>query len=193
VPGAGPQWVRAIVADPGFAAEHLADEAVRRLGPQAQEWVDRMRERYPQARADALAQLAVDEHVRLSRKQGLASTTAPGAIIDLGLLGRTQARLALTIAASYGVDPTDPARADELLELLAWPRLTEPGPAVARHAGRMVSALVVRRLAARLLPFGATVAGSIHSGASTETIGRRAVHKYRPRNVGKGPLFDAQR
>jgi hypothetical protein len=175
-----PLWAQ-VVADPGFAAEHLAADAVRRFGPEARDWVDRMRARYPDARPDALARLAVAEHTRLGRQQALASGSPLGAVVGLGQLGRTQASLVLTVAAVYGVDPVAPERGEDLLAVLRVPRLTEPGRAAVGHVGRLVAAWAVRRLAARLVPFGATVASVIHSGMSTDNLGRRAITRFRPR------------
>ncbi len=175
-----PLWAH-LVADPGFAAEHLADAAAGQLGPWAHAWVQRMRTRYPHARPDALARLAVTEHVRLARRQAFASGTALGAVVELGLLARTHARLVLTVAAVYGADPGAPDRSDDLLALLPVPRLTQPVPAAAGDARRLFAAWAVRRVAARVMPFGAMVASLIHSGLTTETLGRRAIARFRPR------------
>ena len=138
-----------------------------RLGSQAREWVDHIRERYPLARPDALARLAVEEHVRTARRQALANTSAVGSLAEVGLLGRTQASLVLTIAAVYGSDPTADDRVRDLLELLPIPRLTQPSLAAAGNVGRLLGAVAVRRVGARLIPFGAAVAGVIHSGRTT--------------------------
>jgi hypothetical protein len=67
-------------------------DAVARLGPDARDWVSRTRERYPAASPAALARLAA------SAKRG-------------------PEWLVLAIAAAYGVDPTDPARATDLADL----------------------------------------------------------------------------
>ena len=47
-----PLWAM-IVADPGFTSEHVAREAVRRVGADARDWVAWVRGRYPGAGADA--------------------------------------------------------------------------------------------------------------------------------------------
>ncbi len=174
-----------ILADPGFAPEHLVRDAVRLLGPQAKDWVDRTRERYPQARPDALARLAAEEHVRTARRQAMANTTAVGSWAEVGLLSRTLASLVLTIAAVYGADPTAQARTRDLLELLPIPRLTESSLAATGNVGRLLGAVAVRRVAARLMPFGAGVAGLIHSGRMTEDVAMRAIDRFRPKASGR--------
>jgi hypothetical protein len=176
-PPRAPLWAR-VVVDPGFTAEHLAREAVGRLGPSAKDWVDRTRARYPGARPDALARLAVAEQVRAARLQAM---TIAGSLANVGTLARTHARLILTVAAAYGVDPTAEARVVDLLELLPVPRLTQPTLAAAGNVGRVMGAIAVRRIAARVVPFGASIAGAIHSGRTTEDIARRAVDRFRPK------------
>ncbi len=175
-----PLWAR-LVADPGFAAEHLAREAVTRLGPPAKAWVDRTQARYPEAEPDALARLAVAEHVRAARWRAITNTTVVGSLADVGMLARTHAGLVLTVAAAYGADPTADARVRDLLELLPVPRLTQPTLAAAGNVGNIVGAFAVRRIAARLLPFGAPIAGMIHSGLSIEQVALRAVDRFRPK------------
>jgi hypothetical protein len=142
-----------------------------------------MRQRYPGARDDALARLAVDEHIRVARRQGAGSAVAgpAGPWLGLGLRGRTEARLALTVAAVYGLDPTGEARVRDLLELLRVPRLTQPGRAAAGNLGRLAGGVAVVRAAARLLPFGAAVAGAVHGGRGCDDLGRRAIDRYRPK------------
>ncbi len=174
-----PLWTL-LMSDPAIAPEHLAREAVRRLGPQAQEWVDRTRERYPRARPDALARLAAEEHVRLARRQAMVNTTALGAWAEVGLLGRTQARLVLTIAAAYGADPTAEDRVPDLMELLPIPRPTQAPFAAAATVGRLLGAIAVRRVGARLIPFGAAVTGAIHSGRTTQDLAMRTINRFRP-------------
>jgi hypothetical protein len=177
-------WSR-VLADPGFAAEHVAQDAVRRLGPRAQAWVDRTRHRYPDARPDALALLAVAEHARSARRRALNGAfpgrLAPvvGAGIDLGVLTRTHASLVLTIGAVYGAEPNSPDRAADLLAVLRVPRLTQSGPAAARNLGRLVASVAIRRMAGQIVPFGTTAASIVHSGGSMEAIGRRAINRFR--------------
>jgi hypothetical protein len=175
-----PLWAR-LVADPGYASEHLAREAVRRLGPEAADWTARMRRRYPTATSDGLARLATTKLVRTARRQGAGAIFggAAGAGAALAVLARTHVRLVLTVAAVYDLDPTAEARGREVLDLLRMPRLTQPGMVAGLNGARLVGALAARRLAARTVPFGAAVAGAIHSGRSTEALALRAVRAYR--------------
>ena len=111
-------WQR-MKADPEYAPEHLALEAVRLLGPEASRWVQRTQARYPGMPADTVAQIAARRFVTFARLSGAAAgaTGLPGAVIDVGVLAWTQARMVLHIAASYGIDPTEADRATDLLVL----------------------------------------------------------------------------
>ncbi|MDT5027172.1 MAG: hypothetical protein QOE61_3598 [Micromonosporaceae bacterium] len=175
-----PLWAR-VVADPGYAAEHVARAAVHRLGPVALDWVIRARTRYPAANPDALARLAAKESVRTARWQGAATGAAGvlGSMAATGLLAHVQARLVLTIAAAYGFDPTAHERARDLLNMLRAPRLTQPTPAAVRNAGRVVAGVAAGRVAARLLPLGAAVAGATIGARSTRDVAERATTHYR--------------
>jgi hypothetical protein len=184
-----PLWAR-LFADPGYAAEHLAREAVRRLGPNARDWAAQTRRRYPDATAHGLARLAVTGHVRTARRHGAGALLggATGAVAAAAVLARTQASLVLTVAAAYGVDPTAEARAREILDLLRVPRLTQPGLVATLNGGRLVGGVALRRLAARALPFGAAVVGAIHSGRSTEAVALRAVQAYRKGSLSRSSV-----
>jgi len=175
-----PLWAR-LVADPGYAPEHVARAAVRQLGPQAADWVARVRERYPDATADGVARLAARHFTRAAHRQGAATGAAGpvGSLATVGVVAQTQARLVLCIAAAYGLDPRAEARAHDLIMLLRVPRLTEPALAALADAGRPIVAYAVRRVAARVIPFGAAVAGAVHGGRSTEAVAGRAVHRFR--------------
>jgi hypothetical protein len=106
-------------ADPQYAPEHLALEAVRRLGPEARVWAERTRDRQPELTPEALAALAVKRFTNHARLSGAMSGAAglPGAVVDVGVLAWTQSRMVLHIAAAYGQDPTLPERATDLLVL----------------------------------------------------------------------------
>jgi hypothetical protein len=67
-------------------------DLIARLGPDARDWVARTRERYPAATPAAVARLAATQR-------------------------REPAWLVLAVAAAYGLDPTDPARAADFREL----------------------------------------------------------------------------
>jgi EcsC protein family len=114
----GSLWSR-MKADPQFAPEHLALEAVRRLGPEAVVWADRARADQPDLTPDALAGLAIKRFTTLARVSGAVSgaTGLPGAVLDVGVLAWNQSRMVLHIAAAYGHDPCGPDRATDLLVL----------------------------------------------------------------------------
>jgi hypothetical protein len=114
----GTLWAR-MKADPQYAPEHLALEAVRRLGPEARAWAARIRAEQPDLPADDFAQLAVKRFTYHARISGAMSGAAglPGAIVDVGVLAWTQSRMVLHIAAAYGFDPTAHERATDLLVL----------------------------------------------------------------------------
>lgn len=111
-------WAR-MRADPQYAPEHLALEAVRRLGPQARQWAQRTRHEQPDLHPDAFAQLAVKRFTTHARLSGAVSGAAglPGAVVDVGVLAWTQSRMVLHVAAAYGLDPEAPERATDLLVL----------------------------------------------------------------------------
>jgi hypothetical protein len=73
------------------AAPRIRDLIVR-LGPDARDWVARTRERYPAATPAAVSRLAATQR-------------------------REPAWLVLAVAAAYGANPTDPARATDLRDL----------------------------------------------------------------------------
>src|SRR3954451_12986071 len=79
----GTLWAR-MRADPQYAPEHLALEAVRRLGPGAGRWAERGREDRPELDDDALAELVVRRFANLARLSGAVSGAAglPGAVVD---------------------------------------------------------------------------------------------------------------
>ena len=114
----GTLWSR-MKGDPQYAPEHLALEAVRRLGPEAARWVERARLDYPGATPDALADMVVKRFTTLARISGTVSGVAglPGAVLDVGVLAWNQSRMVLHIAAASGLDPTAPERATDLLVL----------------------------------------------------------------------------
>lgn len=114
----GSLWSR-MKADPQYAPEHLALEAVRRLGPEAAAWAERMRIEHPDRTPDQLAEMAVKRFTTLARISGAVSGVAglPGAVLDVGVLAWNQARMVLHVAAAYGHDPSAPERATDLLVL----------------------------------------------------------------------------
>jgi hypothetical protein len=204
----GTLWAR-MKADPQYAPEHLALEAVRRLGPEAQRWAERTREEQPDLTADALAQLAVRRFTNLARLSGAVSgaTGLPGAVVDVGVLAWTQARMVLHIAAAYGLDPTAPERATDLLVLqrvhkVAVTARVALGVAAGRDrasrlfaetVGRPLTGVMMRlgvklaqmagiraakRMFAKLVPGAAVVLGSWVNSTATKDLAKRAGELY---------------
>lgn len=199
-------WSR-MKADPQFAPEHLALEAVRRLGPEAAAWVAER----PDLTPDQLADQAIKRFINLARLSGAVSGVAglPGAVLDVGVLAWTQARMALHVAAAYGADPTATERATDLLVLQRVHKMAETarlalGVAAGReHASRLfdggasrpLSGVVVKlgvrlaqmagvraakRLFAKMIPGASIVLGTWVNSAATKDLAERARRLYRP-------------
>jgi uncharacterized protein (DUF697 family) len=197
-------------ADPEYAPEHLALEAVVRLGPQAQAWVDRTRTQYPGIDNDTVAQIATRRFTTLARLSGAAAgaTGLPGAVIDVGVLAWTQARMVLHIAAAYGADPSDPERASDLLVLQGVHKYTQTARtalAVARgneQAGalfaqkssasmstvmaqlgwklaQMAGVRAAKKMFAKMVPGAAIILGTWANSSSTKDLAQRAVTQFR--------------
>ncbi|GAA2527837.1 EcsC family protein [Pilimelia columellifera] len=201
---------RQMKADPEYAPEHLALAAVRVIGPQAQAWAAQMRAHYAGVQPDQLAHWAVKRFTTHARVSGAISgaTGLPGAVLDVGVLAWTQARLSLHVAAAYGYDPTHPDRAVELLVLqqvhqIAQTARTALGVAAGRErvgallsqsghqsVGRTMTVLAVRlakmsgmraaqRIFAKLIPGASIILGAWSNSAAATELGRRAVAHYR--------------
>jgi hypothetical protein len=149
-------------ADPQYAPEHLALEAVRRLGPEAACWAERMRRDRPGLSPDALAALAVRRFTTLARISGSVSgaTGLSGAVLDLGVLAWTQSRMVLHIAAAYGLDPAAGERATDLLVLQRVHKATSNarlalGVAAGRErASRLFAGMGARPLGGAMVKLG---------------------------------------
>jgi hypothetical protein len=194
--------VRGLRTYPGYAPELLALAAVEHLGDEAGRYASWVRDTYPSATADGLARLATHRFIRLARNEGAAAGVAGPFMLLLEASGLVwlQARLVLHLAAAYGHDPSDRARAGELLVLLrvhpnvATARIAldavqdgaAPGILTSRlatPAGRAVGAAALRaglaRLAARLVPGGGALVGAVTGMRSTERLAVRATAFYR--------------
>lgn len=203
-------WAK-LLADPGHAPELLALAAVETLGPRAQEWAARTRESYPRATDQALARLATRQFTRFGSFGSLFGAVA-GSYAPIALLGTaalTHAEVVLHVAAAYGMDPTDPQRAVELLVLSrVHPTRTDAEAAVAaakRPAydtdGRFPDAVVrlgrliatqtggwgALRLANRFFPGTSLLAAVLSSHASAQSIGVRANSFYRAKIRSSNP------
>ena len=204
----GSLWAR-MKADPQYAPEHLALEAVRRLGPEAQRWAQRVREEQPGVTADAMAQQAAKRFLNHARISGAVSgaTGLPGAVVDVGVLAWTQARMVLHIAAAYGADPTSPERATDLLVLQKVHKAAEAARlALGVAAGReranrlfagsgdrplsgvmvklgvklaqMAGVRAAKRMFAKIVPGAGMLLGTWANSAATKDLDRRARELY---------------
>jgi hypothetical protein len=204
----GSLWAR-MKADPQYAPEHLALEAVRRLGPEAQRWAARARAQNPGITPEALGQLAVKRFTNHARLSGAVSgaTGLPGAVVDVGVLAWTQARMVLHMAAAYGVDPANPDRATDLLVLQRVHKAAETARlALGVAAGReranrlfattgnqplsgvmlklgvklaqMAGIRAARSMCAKVIPGAAMVLGTWANSAATKDLARRTRTYY---------------
>ncbi|GIF07606.1 hypothetical protein [Actinoplanes siamensis] len=158
-------WPR-LLADPRNALGLLADTAVRTLGPRAAAWAAHTRATYPAASRKALARLATAQFTRAAERRGvlsaLSGTYAPIALVATAAL--THAELVLHLAAAYGLDPTHPDRAAEILVLL---------PDYRRGA-----AWAGLRLADRYLPGTGLLSAVLGGRNTTEAVATRAERRY---------------
>ncbi|TDC30418.1 hypothetical protein E1211_24285 [Micromonospora sp. 15K316] len=205
--------------DPQYAPEHLALEAVRRLGPEAAQWAARARAEQAGVTTDALAEQAIRKFVNRARLSGAVSGAAglPGAVIDIGVLAWTQARMVLHVAAAYGVDPLHTDRATDLLVLQRVHKVAETarlalGVAAGRERagalfgtggqgqlGKVMLRLGVRlaqmagvraakRVFAKLVPGAAIVLGTWANSSATKDLAERSRALYRQhRSTVPGP------
>jgi uncharacterized protein (DUF697 family) len=205
----GSLWAR-MKADPQYAPEHLALEAVRRLGPEARRWAQQARAARPDLTGDALAELAEKRFLGYARLSGAVSGAVglPGAVVDVGVLAWTQARMVLHVAAAYGVDPTHADRATDLLVLQRVHKVAETarvalGVAAGRErasrlfesaANRPLSGVMVKlgaklaqmagvhaakRMFAKVIPGAGMVLGTWANSAATKDLARRTREYYR--------------
>jgi hypothetical protein len=204
----GKLWSR-MKADPQYAPEHLALDAVRRLGPEAAQWVERVRADHPGIAPDALAMLAVRRFTTLARISGAVSgaTGLPGAVLDLGVLAWTQSRMVLHIAAAYGHDPAAAERATDLLVLQRVHKAADGarlalGVAAGRERasllftevpdrptgvmlrlgfrlGQMAGIHAARRMFAKMLPGASVVLGTWVNSAATKDLAARSRVTFR--------------
>ena len=195
--------------DPQYAPEHLALEAVRRLGPEAADWAVRVRAERPDLDPEGIADLAVRKFINLARLSGAVSGAAglPGAVVDVGVLAWTQARMVLHIAAAYGADPEHPDRATDLLVLQKVHKVTESarlalGVAQGRERAaallarpntplrqallrlsvklaQMAGLRAAKRIFAKVVPGAAVILGTWANSSATNDLARRACDHYR--------------
>ncbi|HEY7273268.1 MAG TPA: hypothetical protein VH502_11080 [Actinoplanes sp.] len=186
-----------LAADPGHAPELLALAAVQTIGPRAKEWAKRTREAYPKATDTALARLAADQFTRLTSPNSIVGTLA-GSYAPVTLIATTaltHARVILHVAAAYGLDPTDEARAADLLVLtrvhasredaeaaLAAVKRQQKATTPIQRIGRMVTAnaagWAVVRLAGRYFPGTRLLAAALVTRSSARSMAERANTHY---------------
>jgi len=153
-------------ADPQYAPEHLALEAVRRLGPEARRWADQVRTTRPGITPDKLAQLAEKRFLGHARLSGAVSGAVglPGAVVDIGVLAWTQSRMVLHMAAALGIDPAHTDRATDLLVLQRVHKVAETarvalGVAAGRErASRLFAGTGARPLSGVMMKLGVKLA-----------------------------------
>lgn len=111
--------LRGIWADPPRLPELLADFAVRQTGPRADRAVTRLREQHGGAEPAGLRMLTVTRGVRRTTAQGSVVGGPFIALVPVAFCAAllAQSQTVLELAALAGRDPTDPARAAELLVL----------------------------------------------------------------------------
>ena len=143
--------------DPQYAPEHLALEAVRRLGPEADKWVDPRPRRATRAHAGRpRRQVAQKKFVNLTRASPARSPAPPGCPARWSTSACSpgpRPGWSCTSRPSYGVDPRHPDRATDLLVLQRVHKYAETAPAGARRRRR------ARERRARCSPAWATASG----------------------------------
>lgn len=207
-------WER-MRADPVYAPEYLALEAVRIIGPRAVAWVEYVRTVQPHLSPDDLATVAAKKFANIAALSGAVSGAAglPGAVVDFGVLAWNQSRLVLHVAAAYGVDPRDPERATDLLVLQQVHGAVEAartalgvasgrasvGAAAAKLGGgkalgrltvrlaKMAGMRAVKRLGAKVIPGAAIIFGSWANRAAAKDLAARAIAHYRTAALGPVP------
>ncbi|WP_313899921.1 EcsC family protein [Dactylosporangium roseum] len=196
-------------ADPEYAPEHLALEAVTRLGPKMARELEKLKGQNPGAPPDALADMIVYRYVNQSRLSGAVSGAVPvaGAVLDIGVLAWTQARMVLMLAANYGIDPAHPDRAADLLVLQNVHKYAQAArtalavakgrenvgalvpadrPTVGRvmvkiglKLAQMAGVRAAKKMLAKVVPGAAIILGGVANGNATKALGGRAIALYR--------------
>ncbi len=195
-------------ADPEYAPEHLAIEAVTRIGPKMVLELQKLRAQNPGAPADALANMVVYRYTNHARLSGAVSGAVglAGAVLDVGVLAWTQAKMVLLIAVIYGRDPADPERATELLVLQGVHKYTNTARAALQVArgrqgidsllpdkrrpmnqmlmslglklAQMAGIRAAKRIFAKLVPGAAIILGSFANAGATKSLAKRAIELY---------------
>jgi hypothetical protein len=199
-------------ADPEYAPEHLALEAVTRIGPKMVQELHKLRAQNPGAPPEALASMVAYRYTNHARLSGAVSGAVglAGAVLDVGVLAWTQAKMVLLIAVVFGHDPTDPERATELLVLQGVHKYTQTARAALQVArgrqgidsllpdkrrpinqmlltlglklAQMAGVRAAKRIFAKLVPGAAIILGSFANAGATKSLAKKSIELYgRPR------------
>lgn len=183
---------------PVLISAALALAAVDHYASSAREQADWLRRTYPRVEPDRLVRIAIRTATQRARlATGTAIVGGPvGATAGFTALTWARSRLVLDVAAIYGVDPADPERAVDVLELLRiYPDRESATRAVititdgttppatesteSRTGTSAPKARLALRLAARLVPGAGLVLDGLRSVAETEDLARRTTRFYR--------------
>jgi hypothetical protein len=210
-------WAR-MRADPEYAPEHLALEAVTRIGPKMVLELQKLRAQNPGAPPEAIASMVAYRYTNHARLSGAVSGAVgiAGAVLDIGVLAWTQAKMVLLIAVAFGHDPADPERATELLVLQGVHKYTQTARAALQVArgrqgvgtllpdkrrpinqmlltlglklAQMAGIKAAKRLFAKLVPGAAIILGSFANAGATKSLAKRAIQLYgRPQLPAQRP------
>jgi hypothetical protein len=210
VPQLPPGLIAELRENPAYALETLALAAVDVHGPAAEKWVrSKGSARYSKAQ---LAEIAVRKATNSARVEGGAlgmggfMTIAPDAVA----LGWILTREVIFVAAAYGLDPTDKARAAEVLVICEIYDTVAKAQAALDHHGEPLAAAMARtkvlrhlrggpdrsfssrmfrfagkrlarRFGGRLVPGVGAVLGVLDNATAAKETGERAIAYYRGR------------
>jgi uncharacterized protein (DUF697 family) len=180
--------------------------------------LQKLRAQNPGAPPHALANMVVYRYTNHARLSGAVSGAVglAGAVLDVGVLAWTQAKMVLLIAVIFGRDPADPERAIELLVLQGVHKYTETArtalqvargrqgidallPDKRRPVNQMLLALgmklaqmagvkAAKRIFAKLVPGAAIILGSFANAGATKSLAKRAMELYgRPQLPAQRP------
>jgi hypothetical protein len=187
---------------PQHAPGALALAAVGKYGEAARTQAEWLRRTYPDIEPDRLARVAIRSAERRARFAALITGLPLGGLAALSGELWAQARLVLDVAAIYGLDPTDPARAAEILALLGvYPDVRAARASIRDMNGESAgdgrkppglprfgeaTVTLARSAAARAVPGSAIVLASLGAPAAAADLGARAVRFYRERVTDGG-------
>jgi hypothetical protein len=196
LPSYGEIWA-AVRDRPERTPAALALAAVAHYGTAAATQATWLRETYPSVGVDRLTKVAVHDAQRRAHVAAAAAVLPLGSLASTATLLWTHARLVLEIAALHQVDPREPARAAEMLELLRiYPDVgaattavrgvtdADTPPAGGRNAPALpklgaVASTLVRGGLARAVPGAGVVLAGLAGTADVADVAARAIRFYR--------------